>query len=125
MQFSIIVPVYNEAPLIRPFLQRLRERAPEAEIIIADGGSSDGTPELAAGLSDKIVLSERNRAAQMNMGAHAATGDILWFVHADVEVPQDCLSEIARILDDSAVAGGFFRIRIPGGFVYRLTKSVS
>jgi rSAM/selenodomain-associated transferase 2 len=123
MQFSIIVPVYNEAPLIRPFLQRLRERAPEAEIIVADGGSTDGTREVAAGYCDKIVASERNRAAQMNMGARAASGDVLWFVHADAEVPQECLAEITRILDDSTVAGGFFRIRLPARLVYRLTDS--
>src|SRR5437899_12214903 len=75
MQFSIIVPVFNEAPLVRPFLQHLRKRAPEAEIIVADGGSSDGTPDLAADLCNQIVVSERNRAAQMNLGARAATGD--------------------------------------------------
>jgi rSAM/selenodomain-associated transferase 2 len=123
MQFSVIVPVFNEAPLIRAFLQRLRERAPEAEIIVADGGSSDGTPEFAASLCDQIVVSDRNRAGQMNLGARAATGDVLWFVHADVEVPLECLSEIARILDDGAVAGGYFRIRLPRGLVYRLTDS--
>ena len=42
-RISIIVPVFNEAPLIRPFFEHLRERAPEAEVIVADGGSSDGT----------------------------------------------------------------------------------
>jgi rSAM/selenodomain-associated transferase 2 len=123
MQFSIVVPVYNEAPLIRPFLQLLRERASEAEIIVADGGSSDGTPDLAAGLCTQIVLSERNRAAQMNLGARAANGDTLWFVHVDAEVPKECLAEIARILDDRTVAGGYFRIRLPRGLVYRLTDS--
>jgi rSAM/selenodomain-associated transferase 2 len=123
MQFSIVVPVYNEAPLIRLFLQRLRERAPDAEIIVADGGSSDGTPDFAAGLCTQIVVSERNRAAQMNMGARAATGDVLWFVHVDAEVPQGCLAEITRILDDKTVAGGYFRIRLPRSMVYRLTDS--
>jgi rSAM/selenodomain-associated transferase 2 len=123
MQFSIVVPVYNEALLIRPFLQHLRERASEAEIIVADGGSSDGTPDLAAGLCNELVVSERNRATQMNLGACAATGDVLWFVHVDAGVPQDCLAEIARILDDTTVAGGYFRIRLPRGLVYRLTDS--
>jgi rSAM/selenodomain-associated transferase 2 len=123
MQFSIIVPVFNEAPLIRRFLTHLRERAPGAEIVIADGGSSDATPDLASGFCDQIVISERNRAAQMNLGARAAIGDILWFIHADVEVPQECLAEIARILHDNTVAGGHFRIRLPRGLVYRLTDS--
>jgi rSAM/selenodomain-associated transferase 2 len=123
MQFSIVVPVYNEASLIGPFLHHLRERAPEAEIIVADGRSSDGTVDLAAGLCDQLVATEPNRAAQMNLGARVATGDVLWFVHVDVDVPQECLSEIARILAEESVAGGFFRIRLPPNPVYRLTDS--
>jgi rSAM/selenodomain-associated transferase 2 len=123
MQFSIIVPVFNEAPLVRPFLEHLRERAPEAEIIVADGGSADGTAELAAGRCDRLVESQRSRAAQMNAGAHAAHGEILWFVHADVEVPWQCLDEIARIMEHSNVVGGYFRIRLPRALVYRLTDS--
>jgi rSAM/selenodomain-associated transferase 2 len=123
MQFSIIVPVFNEAPLIRRFLTHLRERAPGAEIIVADGGSADGAAELAAGHCDRLVESQRSRAAQMNAGAHAAHGEILWFVHADVEVPWQCLDEIARIMADSNVVGGYFRIRLPRALVYRLTDS--
>jgi rSAM/selenodomain-associated transferase 2 len=120
-QFSVIVPAFNEAPLIRPFLQQLRERAPGAEIIVADGGSSDGTAHLAAGFCDQLVRSERNRGVQMNAGARVACGDILWFVQVDAEVPSGCLDEIARIVDDPKVVGGYFRIRLPRGFVYRLT----
>ena len=122
-QFSIIVPVLNEALLIRPFLQHLRERAPEAEIIVADGGSSDGTVHLATGLCGQLVRSEPNRAIQMNTGARAAHGDILWFVHVDVELPLGCLDEIRRIMDDPNVVGGYFRIRLPQGLVYRFTDS--
>ena len=120
-QFSVIVPVFNEAQLIRPFLQHLRDRATGAEIIVADGGSSDGTAELVAGFCDQLVGSERNRGVQMNAGARVACGDILWFVHVDAEVPSGCLDEIARIVDDPKVVGGYFRIRLPRGFVYRLT----
>jgi len=123
MKFSIIVPVLNEALLIRPFLQHLRERAPEAEIIVADGGSSDGTLDLATGFCDQLVRSEPNRAIQMNIGARAARGDILWFVHVDAELPLRCLDEIERIMDDPSVVGGYFRIRLPQGLVYRLTDS--
>jgi rSAM/selenodomain-associated transferase 2 len=123
MQFSIIVPVFDEALLIRPFLQSVRERAPGAEIIVADGGSYDGTADLARDLCNHVVASKCNRAIQMNAGALAAHGDILWFIHVDAEVPWGCLDEIARIIDDPYVAGGFFRIRLPGGWVYRLTDS--
>ena len=121
MQFSIIVPVFNEEPLVRPFLEHLRERAPGAEIIVADGGSIDGTANLAARFCDRLVESQRSRARQMNAGAHAAHGEILWFVHADVEVPLQCLDEIARIMADSNVVGGYFRIRLPRRLLYRLT----
>src|SRR5437773_595117 len=123
MQFSIIVPVFNEAPLIRRFLAHLRERAPGAEIIVADGGSTDGTVDLAANLCDRLVQSQRSRAHQMNSGADAAHGEILWFVHADAELPSECLDEIARIMHDSNVVGGYFRIRLPRGLVYRLTDT--
>src|SRR5881398_3750361 len=123
-RISIIVPVWNEAPLIRPFLQHLRERAPETEIIVVDGGSSDGTAELAEKFADRIVTTRRNRAVQMNVGARAASGNVLWFLHVDVELPAQCLDEIGRTLNDPNVAGGYFRIRLPQSpFVYRLTDS--
>src|SRR4029450_10357444 len=123
MQFSVIVPVFNEASLIRPFLQHLRKRAPEAEIIVADGGSSDGTDQLATGFCDQLVEGARGRARQMNTGARGARGEILWFVHVDSQLPSQCLDEIARIMDDPNVIGGYFRIRLPRSVVYRLTDS--
>jgi rSAM/selenodomain-associated transferase 2 len=123
MQVSIIVPVFNEAPLIRLFIAHLRERAPGAEIIVADGESTDGTADLAAAFCDRLVASQRGRATQMNAGAHAARGDILWFVHADSELPLQGLAEITRIVGDSSVVGGYFRVRLPGALIYRLTDS--
>jgi rSAM/selenodomain-associated transferase 2 len=123
MQVSIIVPVFDEAPLIRQFLRHLRERAGGAEMIVVDGGSSDGTSDLAQSFCDQLVVSERNRAIQMNAGARAARGDILWFVHVDAKVPWGCLEEIERIMNDPNVAGGFFRIRLPQASIYRLTDS--
>ena len=123
MSVSIIVPVLNEAPLLRSFLAHLRGRATGAEIIIADGGSSDGTVELVRGSCDQLVVSKRSRAIQMNTGARTAHGDILWFVHVDAEVPSGCLAEIERVMVDPKVAGGFFRIRLPQNLVYRLTDT--
>jgi rSAM/selenodomain-associated transferase 2 len=121
MSVSIIVPVLNEAPLLRSFLAHLRERATGAEIVVADGGSSDGTVELVRDSCDQLVVSERSRAIQMNTGARTAHGDILWFVHVDAKVPWGCLTEIERVMVDPNVAGGFFRIRLPQNLVYRLT----
>jgi len=124
MQVSIIVPVLNEAPSIRPFLEHLRERAPGAEIIVVDAASTDGTDKLAVGLCDQLVRSgERSRAIQMNTGARAASGDVFWFLHADAEVPRGCLDEISGIMCNPKVSGGFFRICLPRGVVYWLTDS--
>ena len=114
---SIIIPAFNEAATIEQFLKSVRERAKSVEIIVVDGGSSDGTFE-------QCLRSARGRALQMNTGAAAASGDIFWFLHADTEVPADCVQRIYDALRDPEVAGGFFRIRIPSRrFVYRLTDS--
>jgi rSAM/selenodomain-associated transferase 2 len=125
MQVSIIIPVFNEALLIRPFLSNLRARTRGAEIIVVDGASTDGSDQLAQGFCDRVILSgERSRAKQMNVGADTARGDIFWFLHADAEVPLECLNEIDRIMCDPRVSGGFFRIRLPTApAVYRLTDS--
>jgi glycosyltransferase involved in cell wall biosynthesis len=101
----------------------LRDRAPDTEIIVADGGSTDDTADLSVGFCDQIVRSQPSRGAQMNLGARAARGDVFWFVHVDAEVPEGCLNEIARILEDPKVVGGYFRIRLPRNPVYRLTDS--
>ena len=104
MQVSIIIPVFNEAPLIRPFLSNLRERTGGAEIIVVDGASTDGTDRLAHGFCDQVIRSgERSRAKQMNAGADASGGDILWFLHADAQVPLESLNEIGRIMRNPKV----------------------
>ena len=59
------------------------------EVIVADGGSSDATQELAQGRCDRVLTSARGRALQMNAGARAATGDALVFLHADTRLPAD------------------------------------
>jgi len=125
-KISIIVPTLNEAQLIRAFLLQLRERAPGAEIVVVDGGSDDGTPEIAIQLCDLLVRAKANRAIQMNAGARYATGDVFWFLHADVSIPSQSLGEIDRALDGSRVVGGFFRIALPRPeLVYRVTDSLA
>ena len=56
-------------------------------MIVVDGGSDDGTPELAAGLCDRLLRAPRGRASQMNAGARLACGDALVFLHADTRLP--------------------------------------
>src|SRR5437588_7641000 len=123
---SIIVPVLNEAATIERFLKRVGERTERAELIVVDGGSSDGTFNLAQHHCDRCLRASPGRAVQMNAGARAAAADTLWFLHADCEVPAGCVEQISDALRDPRVVGGFFRIRIPNGrVVYRLTDSVA
>jgi rSAM/selenodomain-associated transferase 2 len=124
MSISIIVPTLNEEARIQPFLEHLRERAPGADVIVADGGSTDRTVELANSLADRVVHTKSGRALQMNAGALAARGEILWFLHADVTVPVACLNDIEQIMNNPHTMGGFFRIRLPRPqSIYRLTDS--
>lgn len=121
---SVVVPTYNEARLIAPFLRQLRERAPGAEIIVVDGGSDDGTSEQASGLCDQLLSLPRGRGPQLNAGAAAASADTLWFLHADCEIAGGSLARIDEALRDPIVVGGYFRIRLPRDrAVYRWTDS--
>ena len=123
-----MVPVLNEADTIRDFLRRLRAGAPGAEIIVVDGGSEDATVALCRGLADhRLIQAPRGRASQMNAGARAASGETLWFLHADtLALPADGLGEIARALaQDPRLVGGCFRLRLPGRqWVYRISDDL-
>ena len=108
MRLSIVVPCLNEARRIEAALnalQALRHRG--AEVIVADGGSTDGTAELAAGLCDRVLSAPRGRALQMNAGARAASGDVLVFLHADTRLPADF------VIPESSLWGRF-DVRIEG-----------
>lgn len=113
MSLSIIIPVLNEAAGIASFLTALSElRARGAELIVVDGGSSDGTPALAAPLVDLVVHSKSGRARQMNAGAAQARGQALLFLHADTYLPADADVLIASALKDSD--WGRFDVRFDG-----------
>ena len=105
--FSIIIPTWNEAQGIRHTLQNLQSLRQQAQIIVVDGGSEDGTPDIAFPLSDRVLTAARGRANQMNTGAKAATGNILIFLHADTRLPTDALSKIEQAIDDGYRWGRF------------------
>jgi rSAM/selenodomain-associated transferase 2 len=114
-RLSIIVPVLDEAEGIGRALHALapfRERG--AEVIVADGGSSDRTAELARPLADKTITAPRGRAAQMNAGAAAAEGDVLLFLHADTALPPEADVMILESLRDPSWTWGRFDVRIDG-----------
>jgi len=116
---SIVMPVLNEVEGIAAALEPLAPLlARGAELIIADGGSSDGTMAWAQVItripSTTLISTPRGRALQMNAGAHQATADVLLFLHADTVLPPDADALIAKALADRASVWGRFDVRIGG-----------
>lgn len=96
-KISIIVPVYNERKTIEAMQRQLLPLRNRCEILFVDGGSTDGTRELIWP-EYRVISSEKGRACQMNTGAVNSTGDILFFLHCDSELPENPLGEIRRVL---------------------------
>jgi rSAM/selenodomain-associated transferase 2 len=114
-RLSVVIPALNEAEQIAATLAPLqRLRAEGHEIIVVDGGSTDGTPALAAPLADRVLHAERGRARQMNAGARAAGGDVLLFLHADTRLPDDADRLILEGLAGSGRGWGRFDVRLSG-----------
>jgi rSAM/selenodomain-associated transferase 2 len=115
MTLSIVMPVLDEAAGIADTLQALAPlRRRGAEVIVVDGGSRDGTAELAEPFVDAVIAAPRGRAAQMNAGAAVAHGDVLLFLHADTQLPDDADTLIADGLARSGRVWGRFDVAIPG-----------
>jgi rSAM/selenodomain-associated transferase 2 len=115
MKLSVIMPVLNEAGGIEEALSSLAPlRIRGAEIVVADGGSSDATVALARPLADLVIAAPRGRAVQMNAGAAASGGDVLLFLHADTHLPPDADALIRDGLVRSGCTWGRFDVRIAG-----------
>ena len=133
MKLSVIVPMLNEAASIVRTLEAIRAGAPDAEIIVVDGGSSDGSVQLARSRCNVVITGSRGRARQMNAGAAKASGDALVFVHADTIVPTTFAHDIENAFDTSRIVGGRFDIRLDDdhplcvliGFLISLRSQIS
>ncbi|MDV7398469.1 glycosyltransferase, partial [Arthrospira platensis SPKY1] len=84
------------------------------ELIVVDGGSDDRTVGLAAPLADQILVGPKGRASQMNAGARRASGEILWFLHADSIPPEDAAERIRAALANPSRHWGRFDVRLSG-----------
>jgi rSAM/selenodomain-associated transferase 2 len=113
VKLSVIVPVLNEAQALPRLLDRL-SGLKGSEVIIADGGSEDGSASLAERAGFRVVRVARGRARQMNAAAALATGDVLLFLHADTQLPEQAETLIVSQLTDTAHAWGRFDVRIAG-----------
>jgi rSAM/selenodomain-associated transferase 2 len=112
MRLSIIIPSLNEADNLAATLAPLQALRDRLQIVVADGGSDDATCQVASRLVDKVVVSPRGRARQMNAGAAEAIGEMLLFLHADTVIQEDALHALLRL--DRGYAWGRFDVKIIG-----------
>ena len=106
----MIVPALNEARHIAACLASVAAQEGDADVVVVDGGSTDGTATLAAPRA-RVLAGPRGRAVQMNLGARRAAGDALLFLHADTRLPPGALAALRRALADPRVVGGTFTLR--------------
>lgn len=108
---SVVIPVKNEARQLPLTVPVLKEAG--CDVIVADGGSEDGTPEVASALGCRVVATRSGRGRQLNAGGAIARGEWLLFLHADTRVPATFMQEIRETLAGGALLGAF-RLRIDG-----------
>ncbi len=102
------MPILNEAKILEKTLTKLQDELKNHELIIVDGGSTDGSIEIAEKYG-RVVESDRGRAKQLNAGAKAASGSVFVFLHADVWLEEDALCTVMRTLSSGYVGGGFLQ----------------
>ncbi len=109
-RISVIIPVLNEEERIEGAIASITPST-HTEVIVVDGGSTDCTVKLVQDLGVQVLSSPPGRAAQMNIGAAAATGEILVFLHADTLLPPGFDALIRAALQPSQqtmpIAGAF------------------
>ena len=111
---SIIIPVRNDTPALARLLGQLPAGHPAIEVIVAAGGAEDGAfQQLRRARGDVVWVESRpGRAMQLNAGAAHATGEWLWFVHADSRLPQAWLDAFHALTTDPLIIGGSFAFRL-------------
>ncbi|MDQ5986436.1 MAG: hypothetical protein CSYNP_02160 [Syntrophus sp. SKADARSKE-3] len=114
MQYSIIIPVLHEAPIINRCLYDLDtlEYRDACEVIVVDGGHGGDTIKVISRRDVRCLQSPRGRALQMNAGAAIARGHILIFLHADTQLPRNALVLIEQAMAGGRFAGGAFDFQI-------------
>ncbi|UCE36462.1 MAG: TIGR04283 family arsenosugar biosynthesis glycosyltransferase [Thermoplasmata archaeon] len=111
---SIITPVLNEKDNIRPFFDHLNNLKGDFELVLVDGGSTDGTLDEVERLRKeipyplKVLKTSRGRGNQMNKGAEVAKGNILLFLHVDSHIAGNSLNVIEKEIAEGDIIGGGF-----------------
>jgi rSAM/selenodomain-associated transferase 2 len=110
---AIIIPALNESGCIAATLNALGSEIAQSallsEVIVVDGGSVDGTPAIVKSFPNiRLLAASRGRASQMNAGAAVSSAPLLVFLHADSQLPDGGLAEVAALMRDPTVVAGSF-----------------
>jgi len=112
---SVIIPVYRDNEALLRLLQQLTAlRSELLEIMVVDGASDTLCRELCATAAAHWLTAEPCRGAQLRNGADYARGAILWFLHADAQLPPQCVESIRAAMKSPAAVGGHFRFALQG-----------
>jgi len=125
-QISIIIPTLNEAKVIEETITRL-PKSEQVEIVVVDGGSSDGTDVIARKLGAHVLATAPSKAEQMNAGAAEARGDVLLFLHADTRLPANFEEKVMAAVSRKGFCAGAFTLGIDSedwglGFIERVAN---
>jgi rSAM/selenodomain-associated transferase 2 len=119
---SIIIPTLNEAENLAAVLAST-ESSVDLEIIVVDGGSSDGTSEVAKSFGVRLLTTDAGRARQVNAGGLAARGDVLFFLHGDTRLPRGYEWHVLDSMEKPGVVAGAFTLGIDGSeFGFRIIE---
>ena len=125
MLHTIVIPTLNEEAEIEACLIRLQGLREEGfEVIVVDGGSIDKTPQLVEGLCDQFISNQQGRAAQMNTGARQASGELIFFLHVDSQLPEK-FSELIPTIGAETFFWGRFDVTLSGKhWLFRVIESM-
>jgi rSAM/selenodomain-associated transferase 2 len=123
---SVVIPTWNEAASLGSLLDDVASLRCAHEVLVVDGGSSDDTVAIAGQRGAHSLVVPRGRGFQLAEGAAAASGSILFFVHADVRLPIETCRALDRMVSESAVGAYAFRLRInASGIAYRVVEAAA
>ena len=110
---SVVIPTFNAETALRSSLSALQRglgALGTSQIIVADGGSTDASAQIAQQAGADIVRCEKGRGNQLAAGARRARGDWLLFIHADTQLEEgwhECVKAFVRAGDDKAAVFKF------------------
>ncbi len=111
MKVSVIIPALDEEASLPAAIRSARDAGAD-EVVVVDGASTDGTREAALRHADIVLTADPGRAAQMNIGARASSGEALLFLHADTRLPQESIGAVRAALRHENFIGGAFSVRL-------------